>query len=101
MAVKRQFNDEFKKNAVSMVLEKGIPVKKVARDLDVHPNLIHQWRRQFEMAGDGAFTGKSLKPEDAEIRRLRKELDDVKEERDILKKALASFPNGTGKVPVH
>ena len=91
MAVKRQFNDEFKKNAVSMVLEKGMPVKKVARDLDVHPSLIHQWRRLFEMEGDGAFTGKGLKPEDAEIRRLRKELDDVKEERDILKKALAVF----------
>ncbi len=42
MGVKRQFNYEFKRNAVSMVLEKGIPVKKVARDLDVHPNLIHQ-----------------------------------------------------------
>lgn len=91
MGVKRQFNDEFKRNAVSMVLEKGIPVKKVARDLAVHPNLIHQWRRQFEMKGEGAFTGKGVKPEDAEIRRLRKELDDVKEERDILKKALGVF----------
>ncbi len=39
MGAKRQFNDEFKRNAVSMVLEKGIPVKKMARDLDVHPNL--------------------------------------------------------------
>ncbi len=91
MGVKRQFNDEFKRNAVSMVLEKGMPVKKVAREPDVHPNLIHQWRRQFEMKGDGAFTGKGVKPEDAEIRRLRKELDDVKEERDILKKALGVF----------
>jgi len=44
MGVKRQFNDEFKRNAVSMVLEKGIPVKKVAHDLDIHPNLLHQWR---------------------------------------------------------
>ena len=43
------------------------------------------------MEGDGAFTGKGLKPEDAEIRRLRKELEDVKEERDILKKALSVF----------
>ncbi len=87
----RQFDQEFKRNAVSMVLEKGIPVKKVAHDLDIHPNLLHQWRRQFEMEGGGAFTGKGLKPEDAEIRRLRKELEDVKEERDILKKALGVF----------
>ncbi len=75
---RRQFNQEFKRNAVSMVMEKGIPVKKVARDLDIHPNLLHQWRRQFEMEGDGAFVGKgNPKPEEVEIRRLRKELEDV------------------------
>ena len=88
---RRQFSQEFKRNAVSMVLEKGIPVKKGARDLDVHPNLLHQWRRQFEIEGDGAFLGKGLKPEEAEIRRLRKEPEDVKEERDIIKKALGVF----------
>jgi transposase-like protein len=52
MGVKRQFYDEFKRKAVSTVLEKGIPVKKVAPDLDVHPNFIHQWRRQFEIKED-------------------------------------------------
>ena len=89
---RRQFSQEFKRNAVSMVMEKGIPVKKVARDLDIHPNLLHQWRRQFEVEGDGAFVSKgNLKPEEAEVRRLRKELEDVKEERDILKKALGVF----------
>ena len=87
----RHFTREFKLTAVQLVTEKRMPVGKVARDLDIHPNLLHQWRRQFEMEGDGAFTGKGLKPEDAEIRRLRKELDDVKEERDILKKALGVF----------
>ena len=34
---RRQFSQEFKRNAVIMVLEKGIPVKKAARDLDIHP----------------------------------------------------------------
>ena len=43
------------------------------------------------MEGDGAFLGKGLKPEEAEIRKLRKELEDVKEERDILKKAARYF----------
>ncbi len=52
--------------------------------------------------GDSAFMGTgNLKPEDAELKRLQKELEEVKEERDILKKALVSFPNGAGKAPVH
>ncbi len=40
-------------------------------------------KEQFEAEGDGAFTGKGTKPEEAEIRRLRIELGDVKEERGI------------------
>ena len=70
--------------------EQGMPVGKVARDLDIHPNLLHLWRRKFLAEGDKAFIGKGrVAPEEAEIRRLRKELERVKEERDILKKAVA------------
>jgi transposase len=88
----RHFSREFKRDAVQLVLEKGVPVRKVARDLDIHPNLLHQWRRMFLAEGDVAFVGKgNLKPEDAELKRLQKELDEVKEERDILKKALGVF----------
>jgi transposase len=89
---RRQFSQEFKKNAVQLVMEKGVPVRKVARDLDIHPYLVHQWRRLFLVEGDGAFVGKgNLKPEEAEIKRLQKELEEVKEERDILKRALGVF----------
>ena len=89
---RRQFTQEFKRNAVNLVMEKGVPVRKVARDLDIHPNLVHQWRRLLQDEGDGAFVGKgNLKPEDSELKRLQKELEDVKEERDILKKALGVF----------
>ena len=88
----RHFTREFKLNAVQLVTEKGMPVGKVARDLDIHPNLLHIWRRRFLKEGDKAFTGKGcVKPENAEIRKLRKELEKVKEQRDILKKALAVF----------
>jgi transposase len=75
---------------VQLVTEKGMPVGKVARELDIHPNLLHLWRRKFLAEGNKAFTGKGrIAPEKAEIRRLRKELKKVREERDILKKALA------------
>jgi transposase len=88
----RHFTREFKRDAVQLVTEKGMPVGKVARDLDIHPNLLHLWRREFLKDGDKAFTGKGcVKPENAEIRKLRKELERAREERDILKKALAVF----------
>ena len=89
---RRHFTREFKRDAVQLVTEKGMPVGKVARDLDIHPNLLHLWRREFLKDGDKAFTGKGrVKPENAEIRKLRKDLEKAREERDILKKALAVF----------
>jgi transposase len=86
----RHFSREFKRDAVQLVTEKGMPVGRVARELDIHPNLLHQWRREFLAKGDKAFTGKGrIVPEKAETRKLRKEVERLKEERDILKKALA------------
>jgi transposase len=88
----RHFSREFKRDAVQLVTEKGVPVGKVARELDIHPNLLHLWRRRFLAQGDKAFTGRGrIRPEVAEIRGLRKQLEKVRQERDILKKALAVF----------
>ena len=93
----RHFSREFKRDAVQLVTEKGMPVGQVARDLDIHPNLLHLWRRKFLAYGDQAFSGKGrVKPENAEIRRLRKELEKVREQRDIFKKALAVFSKQNG-----
>lgn len=92
--INRHFSREFKLNAVQMVTEKGIIVSKVARELDIHPNLLHLWKKKYLSEGDKAFVGKGrAKPDDVKLRRLRRELRRVKEERDILKKALASFSN--------
>ncbi len=88
----RHFSSEFKRDAVLLVTEKGMPVGKVARELDIHPNLLHVWRRRFLAKGDKAFVGKGrVALEEVGIKRLRRELEKVKEERDILKKALAVF----------
>ena len=78
----RHFTSEFKRNAVQLVTEKGMLVGKVARELDIHPNLLHLWRRRLLADGDKAFVGKGrVKPEEAEIKQLRKELEKVREER--------------------
>ena len=88
---RRHFSREFKRDAVQLVTEKGMPVGKVARELDIHPNLLDLWRR-FLAQGDKAFVGKGrVTPEEAEIKGLRKQLEKVRQERDILKKALAVF----------
>ena len=88
----RHFSREFKRDAVQLVTEKGMPIGQVARELDIHPNLLHLWRRRFLAQGDKAFTGRGrIRPEVAEIRGLRKQLEKVRKERDILKKALAVF----------
>jgi transposase len=89
---RRHFSLEFKRDAVQLVTVKGMPVGKVAHELDIHPNLLQTWRRKFIKDGDKAFVGRGrLKPEEIQIRNLQKELEKVREQRDILKKALAVF----------
>ena len=88
----RKYDPEFKREAVRLVLEEGIPLARVARDLGVNENMLRRWKSQFLDDPVNVFPGKGhLKPPDEELRRLRRELDDVTQERDILKKALAIF----------
>ena len=89
---RRKYDREFKFEAVRLVTDGSHPVSEVARDLGIHENLLYNWRRKYLDDTAHAFPGKGhLKPADEEMRRLKKELTDVKEERDILKKALAIF----------
>ncbi len=93
MATRRKkFDRQFKLDAVRIVEESDRPIAEVARNLGVPPNMLYKWRNDFLADAKDAFPGKgNLKPEDAELRKLRRELELVREERDILKKALAVF----------
>jgi len=95
MAEKRgrgSYTKEFKEDAVRLVMDKEVPVAQVAMDLGVHENTIYKWMRQYKADPGGAFPGKGrLKPQDEEMRRLQRENEVLKEEREILKKALAIF----------
>ena len=67
-------------------------VSQAARDLDVHENMLRKWVRESETDPHHAFPGQGqMKPEQAEIDRLKKEVAKLKMERDILKKAAAYF----------
>jgi transposase len=89
---KRRYDVEFKREAVRLVTVGGRRISEVSRELGITESMFHRWRHEISEAGDGAFPGKGhLVPADEELRRLKKELLDVTEERDILKKALAIF----------
>ena len=92
MGTRRQFSREFKLEAVRLVKDRGVTVAQAARDLDVHENVLRKWVREATADSQEAFPGKGvMKPEQAEIDRLRKEVAKLKMERDILKKAAAYF----------
>jgi transposase len=91
---RRQYDAEFKREALRLLEVSGKPVAELARDLGVHPSLLWRWRRIVRRAGPGAEVfpgqGKRLSSEE-EVERLRRELEQVKLERDFLKKAAAYF----------
>ena len=92
MAKRRIFTSEFKVEAVRLVAERGVSVAQAARDLDVHENVLRKWVRDAAADPQHAFPGQGqMKPEQAEIDRLKKEVAKLKMERDILKKAAAYF----------
>ena len=89
---RRRFSREFKLEAVKLVRERGVSVAQAARDLDLHENLLRKWVKDFAADPQHAFPGQGLmKPEQLEIERLRREVQKLRAERDILKKAAAYF----------
>jgi transposase len=88
----RRFDRAFKLEAVKLVRERGVSAAQAARDLDVHENVLRKWVKEFAADPQHAFPGQGqMKPEQAEIERLRREVIRLKAERDILKKATAFF----------
>jgi len=91
---KRQYTQEFKKEAVEYSLTAGKTIEEVARDLGISQHNLTRWRNQYRKRGELAFPGhgkENLTPQEEKNRRLQKELNNVTIERDILKKALAIF----------
>ena len=89
---RRKYDRQFKEEAVQLVTKGGRSVSDVASGLGIHENLLHTWKRRHKEDPAGSFPGKGhLKPPDEELRRLQKENANLKEDREILKKALAIF----------
>ncbi len=90
MGKRRRFSQEFKIEAVLMVVEQGRGVVEVARELGLRPDMLRKWKKKFEQDGNEAFPGSGRqKPEDEEMRRLRRENRRLQMQLEILKKAVA------------
>ena len=88
----RAYDREFKLEAVRMAFEPGVTAKDVEQRLGIGQGVLSRWKRQLKNDGTQAFPGKGyLKPEDQELKRLRRECERLRRERDILKKAVAIF----------
>lgn len=89
---RRKYTSEFKVEAVKLITEKGYSVAEAARSLDVGETLPRSWKDAFQEQGDQAFPGNGRPPAVEEgLRRLRAENERLLMEREILKKAAASF----------
>jgi transposase len=88
----RKFDDEFRREAVRLASEPDMKDSWVERDLGLYQGAIRHWRRAFE-ADPQRGLGDTSRPATAEqeVKRLRRENERLKQERDILKKAAAYF----------
>jgi len=91
---RRSFTAEFKADVVALVRQPGNTAHSVARDLDLTETAVREWVKQAErdagVRADGLTTS-----ERAEMTQLRKDLREAREERDILKRAVAFFARET------
>ena len=89
---RKRYAREFKLEAVRLVKERGVSVAQASRDLGVHANVLREWVRAFAADPEQAFPGRGqMKPDQLEVERLRREVQKLKAERDILKKVAAYF----------
>ena len=88
----RNYDKEFKLNAVNLYLQSGRSYQQVGDELGIPAATLVGWVLAHKKEGEEAFPGKgNLKPSDAEIAQLRRDLATAREERDILKKVLGIF----------
>ena len=86
----KRYPEEFKIEAVKQVVERGHRVAEVASRLGVTTHSLYAWRKKY---GPESVQYQAKSGDEAEIRRLKKELKRVTEERDLLKKAAVYFAN--------
>jgi len=95
--VQKKYSKEFKLETIELARSSGKSDSQLERELGLGRGYIYTWRKQQERDDEQAFPGKGrLKPDEAYVRHLERELAVAQQERDILKKALAIFTRRQG-----
>ena len=89
------YTEDFRREAVRRSEQDGVSAVDVANELGIHPNQIYNWRNQYKRLSEKQFNTMDgvdySKQESDEIRKLKRQLADLKEENEFLKKATAYF----------
>ena len=85
---RRRHSEEFKREAVQLIIDEHLSVAEAARNLGIHPNLLRNWKQRIDAENEDITEDERM-----EMARLRAENRRLKMERDILKKAAAFFAN--------
>ena len=86
----KKYENDFKETIVEL-LKSGRKVKEVSEEYDLNDSMVSRWRREYEIKSGDFSKKREISSEELEIKRLKKELQDTKLERDILKKAVSIF----------
>jgi transposase len=85
---------EFKQEAVRLMESSGKPVAQVSRELGVNANVLYRWRGQFGTKPEISSAGRSKAGLEAELKRMQREVEVRRAERDVLKKAISIVSQG-------
>ncbi len=89
---RKTYTNEFKVEAVRLLETSSKSAAQIERDLGIGTGCLGRWKREFEENGDQAFPGRGrLMPDRERIHQLERENKILRQERDILKKAVAIF----------
>ena len=92
MLEKKQYTEEFKREALRMLESSGKPVATLERELGLSHGLLRAWRKRFRVsAANDSLELSDVEQLKAELRRVKRELEIVQQERDILKKTVSIF----------
>jgi transposase len=94
---RRRFTPEYKQEAVELAQRSDIPVSQVAKNLGLNDSVLRRWIKEYTDPSKKLFTGHGS-PRDEGMARLKKELQQVKKERDFLKEAAATSPRNQSKI---
>ena len=94
MRKRRSFTPEFRHEAVRLALESDRPLSEIARELGIRPDQLRHWKQEITRAAGASAPASGETPEQ-ELRRLRREVAVLRQERDFLKKAAAFFAKGS------